>query len=63
LCAGTAVARRGGACALIALLTANEARLPTRNSKIEKGARIVTVLMTVWPAREDLQSFSALWRF
>ena len=46
-----------------ALLTANEARLPTRNSKIEKGARIVTVLMTVWPAREDLQSFSALWRF
>ena len=29
-----------------------------------KGAeRIVTMTVTVWPDRENLQSFSALWRF
>jgi hypothetical protein len=25
--------------------------------------RIATMTVTVWPARENLQSFSALWRF
>ena len=33
---------------------------PRHRNKVQ---RIVTMLMTVWPAREDLQSFSALWRF
>jgi hypothetical protein len=33
-------------------------------SKIETRAqRIVTMAVTVWPARENLQSLSALWRF
>src|SRR6267154_4348696 len=41
-----------------------EARLRMRNSKIETRAqRIVTMIVTVRPARENLQSFSPLWKF
>src|SRR5882757_4069071 len=44
--------------------SSSEARLRIRNSKIEtKTQRIVTMTVTVRPARENLQSFSALWRF
>ena len=44
--------------------SSSEAGLRTRNSKIETRAqRIVTMTVTVWPARENLQSLSALWKF
>src|SRR5688572_20190125 len=43
--------------------SSSEARLRTRNSKIERAQRIVSITVTVRPARENLQSFSALWKF
>jgi hypothetical protein len=44
--------------------SSSEARLRTRNSKIETRAqRIVTMTVTVRPARKNFQPFSTLWRF
>ena len=45
-------------------MSQGRARLRTRNSKIETRAqKIVTMTVTVRPVRENLQSFSAMWKF